>query len=97
MALQPMSLMSRSSLGRMMRERPFDAVLTGGRQRKEIVAAEAHGLGAQRERLEHMGAALHAAVHHHVDPVADGIHHFGQLVERRCASRRAAGRRDWTG
>ena len=38
-------------------------------------------LAPSGERLQHMAAALDAAVHEHVDPIAHGIDDLGQLVE----------------
>src|SRR5512146_2401105 len=64
-------------------ERALDGRAAAGRQRKEIVAADADRLGAERKRLEDVRSALNAAVHHHVEPIADGIDDFGELVERR--------------
>ena len=75
--------MSALDLGPHQAERPLDAGLAGRRQRKQIVAADADGLGAERQRLQHMRSALDAAVHHHVDPIADRIDDLGELIEWR--------------
>ena len=61
----------------------FIAGLAGGGEREQRVAADAHRLGAERQRFQHVGAALHAAVHQHVEQVAGGVHDLGELVERR--------------
>jgi hypothetical protein len=62
-------------------QRPLDPSLAGCGQRIEIKAADTDCLGAHRERLQDMSPPLHSAVHQHIDPVAHGIHDFGQLVE----------------
>src|SRR5262245_52847519 len=62
-------------------ERPLDAGLAGGSERKQVIASYADCLGAERERLQHVRAASHATVHQYVQAVADRIHDFGQLIE----------------
>ena len=79
--LQPISLMSRSISVRIRLQGTLDAGLSGSGQREKIVAAEADRLGAQREGLQHMRAALDAAVDQHIDLVADGVDDLGQLIE----------------
>ena len=61
---------------------PLNSGLAGRRERKEIEAPDTNGLGPERKRLQHMRSALDPSIHDHVDPIADGIHDFGQLVER---------------
>ena len=40
-------------------------------------------VGAQAQRLEHVRAALDAAVHQNIDAIADSINDLSQLIERR--------------
>src|SRR6516162_3863554 len=65
-------------------KRALDAGLSGRSQRIEIVAADADRLGADRESLQDVGPALHAAVHEHIDAIAHGVDNFSELIER-CA------------
>ena len=67
------------NLGAQQAEGPLDAGLAGRRQRIEIGAADADGLGTERQGLQHVRAALHAAVHQHVDAIADGIESMFRL------------------
>ena len=48
----------------------LDTGLAVGGQPPQIGAADQHRLRAQRERLDDIGAAAYASVHHHVDLVA---------------------------
>ena len=64
-----------------LQERSLDPRLAGGRKREEIITPDPDRLGAERESLEHMGAALDAAIDHHIDPIANGIDDFRQLIE----------------
>ena len=63
-----------------------DAGLAVRGQAPEVGAADHHRAGAERERLDHVAAAAHAAVEHHLDLVAD------RLGDRPAASRIVAGR-----
>src|SRR3546814_9045871 len=62
-------------------DRARDAILARGGERVEIEAAARAGLGADRKRLQHMGAACDAAVADHLDPVAHRIDDRGERVE----------------
>lgn len=73
--------MPRSISIRIRLKRPFHARLPGGGKGEKVIAAEPHGFRAERQCFQNMGAALHAAIHHHVDPVADRIDDLGQLIE----------------
>ena len=57
------------------------SVTPGPPQRAEAVeerAADEHALGAQGHRLQHVLAGADAAVHQHLDPVADRVDDLGQ-------------------
>ena len=57
---------------------------TGG-HRQAFQPADAHCVGTQRQRLEHVGAAQDATVEQHLGPAADRAHHLGQHVQRAAA------------
>ncbi len=78
--VQPISFMSRSisiRISSSARSTPAGPRPRAGRGS----SGPAHRLGAERQGLEHVSAALHPAIHDHVDPVADGIDDLGELVE----------------
>ena len=58
-------------------QRAFDTRLTGCGKREEIVPPKPDRFRAERQGLEHVCSALYAAVHHDIDPVADGIDDLG--------------------
>src|SRR5262249_29985483 len=62
-------------------EGPLRTRLAGRGQRVEVVAADAYGLGSEREGLQHMGASLDASVHQHIDAVANAIDNLGELIK----------------
>ncbi len=72
----------RSSSASSARSTRDDARLAAERQPPEIGAADQHGVGAEGERLEDVGARAHAAVEQHRQVVADRVGDRGQRVER---------------
>jgi hypothetical protein len=62
-------------------ESPLNTSLAGRSQRIEIAAANAYGLSADGEGLEHMAPALDTAIHEHVDAITHSIDDLGKLVE----------------
>ena len=73
----------------------FDAGLAVERQAPDVGAAEADGVGAEGERLEHVGAAADAAVEEDRELAADRLGDRRQGVERARSRRRPGGRRGW--
>ncbi len=66
-------------LGQQDPEHAGDAVGATECEAPEDGAADEHGARAQRERLQHVGAAADTAVDEHVEPIAD---HFGDRGQR---------------
>jgi hypothetical protein len=63
-------------------EHAIDTSLPECAQTPQHRPPDAHSPGAQRQRLEHVGAAAHAAIQKNRDAVADRGHHFRQRLDR---------------
>ena len=81
--VQPISFIPRSISARIRPRARSTPAWPAAASGYKIEASDADGLGAERQRLQDVRSALDAAVHDHVDPIADGIDDFGQLIERR--------------
>jgi len=58
--------------------RALDSGLTGGGEPIRVCTADEHRAGAKRQRLDDVAAVTDAAIDQHVNPIADGRHHFGK-------------------
>src|SRR5262245_1189219 len=67
-------------------EHPLDALLSEGGEPPDIGPPDTDRIGAERERLEGVGAAADAAVHEHGDAAVHGRRHLGKAVDRRAAA-----------
>src|SRR5262249_5483753 len=63
-------------------QHPVDARLPERAEPPQHRAPDPHAPGAQRERLEHVRTATHAAVQENGDAVADDGHHLRERLER---------------
>ena len=64
-------------------EHAIDASLAERTESPEEGTSDAHGLGAERQRLEHVGASTDAAIHEHRHPSADFRDHLGECFDGR--------------
>jgi hypothetical protein len=60
-----------------------DAGRAAGRQAPQAGTADQHRAGAERERLDHVAAAAHAAVEQHLGLAADGLRYRRKGADRR--------------
>ena len=63
-------------------EHAGDAGLASDRETPQMRPADSAGRGAERQRLDHVGAAPHAAVEQHRDAPGDGVDHRRQRADR---------------
>ena len=68
-------------LGHQVLDQLLDPALPADRERVGVRAAEEHGVGAERHRLQHVGGRADAAVHQH-DRVGQRVAHLDERVER---------------
>ena len=80
---QPTSCSASSISARSSSSTCRDALLAADGEAPERRAADEHGAGAERERLDDVGAAADAAVDEHLDPTVDRLDDLGQRVDRR--------------
>src|ERR1700704_2335203 len=66
-------------------QHPHDSGLARRRERPALQAADAHTIGARRDRLDNVGATADRAVDHDLGTAGDGVDDFGQDLHRAAA------------
>ena len=76
-------------------EHALDAILAEGRQPPGVGTPDTHRAGAERECLEGIGAATHAAINQHRYLPADTAHDVRAVIRACRGHSRWSGRHDW--